>query len=124
MGKSKPQLAGKLIVMVVNQDDEREAFTMMLEALQATVKDAASGAAALALLEDYTVDLLIMDVQPPDMHGWQLIAKVKEIDSLRQLPVIVISDQPSVMPMTKPVVSLIRPVSIARLKQNILEALS
>ncbi|MFW5709069.1 MAG: response regulator [Chloroflexota bacterium] len=113
----------KLVVLVINQDDERVVFTQMLHDLDVAVKDAVSGGQALELLEDFNVDLLIMDIQQPDMHGWQFLAKVKEIGLLHDLPVIVIAHQPHLGPPVEQVVYMTRPVSIARLRQNIIEIL-
>ena len=116
--------AGKLVVLVVNHDEERHALTDVLHSMQLQVKDAATGAEALSLLEDHPVDLLIMDIKPVDMHGWQLLAKVREIDGLRDLPVIVLSDQATMPLGVLPVVYLMRPVSIAKLRQNVRDTLS
>jgi two-component system CheB/CheR fusion protein len=98
--------------------------------LQVTVQIAASATEALNRLEDEPVDLLIMDIQLPGMHGWELLGKVREVEKLRNLPIILIADHamPEDASLTRAVakadVYLERPLAKARLRQNIWLALS
>lgn len=123
--KTQTEISGKLVILAVMHDDERQAFSDMLTTMQLRVMDAASAYEALQLLEDYDADLLIMDMQLPDMHGWQMLSKIKEIISLHHLSIIVIAEQPNTMlsNITPRVEYLHRPVSIAKLKQNVWNAL-
>lgn len=112
--------AQKTVLLVVNQADDRDMFSDLMHELDLAVVSAESGAEAIRALEDYPVDLLVMDIRPSDMHGWQLLSKVREIDRLRQLPVIVITEQNAAAVIAgKPVIYILRPVSIARLRKSI-----
>ncbi|GAB4309868.1 MAG: hypothetical protein Kow00117_03280 [Phototrophicales bacterium] len=115
----------KLVILAVMHDDERQAFSDMLTSMQLRVMDAASAFEALQLLEDYNADLLIMDTQLPDMHGWQMLNKIKEIVSLHHLSIIVLGEQPNLLlsHITPSIEYLHRPISIAKLKQNVWNAL-
>jgi response regulator RpfG family c-di-GMP phosphodiesterase len=115
---------GKLVVLAVSQDDERRAFADLLDEMGLRVKYASCGAEALRLLEDHPVDLLVSEFQLPDMHVWQLLGKAKEIQHLREIPTMVITDQPELATMIARVDFLARPVSIARLRHNISMALA
>jgi CheY-like chemotaxis protein len=70
-----------------------------------------------------------MDLQLPDMHSWEMVGKLREVEALRQLPIILIADHamPEDASLTKAVdnvdVYLERPLSKARLRQNIWMAL-
>jgi DNA-binding response OmpR family regulator len=123
MTEQATHISGKRVVLVISQEDERQALAHILQGMSLDVKDVSTGATALQLLEDYPVDLLIMDIKPADMHGWQLLSKVNEIADLRQLPIIVITDRGNVQFAGKPIILLLRPLSIAKLKQNVLETL-
>lgn len=110
---------GKTVVLALNQHDEREAFIQLLaHDMKLTVHDAPSGQEAVYLMEDYPVDLLVIDIQLPDMHGWELLGTLKERINLSQLPIVVIMDDQTVVPI-KSITSIVRPVSMALLRHTI-----
>lgn len=118
--------SGRRVVVIAGSDDERGAICELLLTMQAEVYWANNGTDGLHLLEDCEPHLLIMDFQLPDMHGWELLAKIKEIDSLSLLPIIVIANHSSTsdeqafaLSVVKVDVYLIRPVSMAQLRQNV-----
>lgn len=113
------QIAGQLVVVALSQDDERQAFGELFSQMKLDVKEASSASAALQLLEDHDVSLFIMDIELPDLHGWQFISKIREVNELRELPIIVITDQLNLGTTVAKVDYLVRPVSIARLRHNV-----
>lgn len=110
---------GRQIVMAIKDPEEREAFDDLFSKMKSHVQHAESGNQALEMLEDHYSDLLLMDLMLPDMHGWQMIRKIKEIESLRDLPIMVITDEASIGMTIARVEYITRPVSIARLRHNI-----
>jgi len=116
---------GKQIVLLVMHDEERAVIHKLCLELKMDVRVAASGAEAMQLLEDGHPDIFLMDLELPDMHGWALISKLKEISSLRDLPIIVITEhsaaeqQSLAFTVAKVDLFLTKPVSKARLRQNI-----
>jgi CheY-like chemotaxis protein len=86
---------------------------------------AEAGWEALQLLEDGHPDIFLMDLELPDIHGWALISKLKEITPLRNLPIIVIAEhstsdrQSLAFTVANIDLYLVKPVSKARLRQNI-----
>jgi class 3 adenylate cyclase len=52
---------------------------------------AENGRVALELLRDSTFDLLLLDIEMPEMDGFQVLAQLKADSALRDLPVIVTS---------------------------------
>lgn len=116
---------GKQIVLLVADDAERAALHQVCVELKMDVREADSGRKALELLEDGQPDVFLMDLELPDMHGWALISKLREISTLRDLPIIVIAehsapDQQSLaFTVAKVDLYLAKPVSKARLRQNI-----
>lgn len=116
---SQQDITGKLVILALRLEDEQNALGQMLASMQLNVKYAASAFEALELLEDNNADLLVMDIQLPDMHGWKLLNKINEIEQLRHVPIMVIADQPDFTKTVARVEYLTRPISIARLRQTI-----
>jgi DNA-binding response OmpR family regulator len=113
----------KRVILAVPESEEQEAFRAMLNEMQIDVMVASSASETLELLEDFPSHLLIMDLNQPDMHGWQMINKIREITEIRNLPITVLTDQPHIGITVARVDYLTRPVSIARLRQNVANAL-
>jgi CheY-like chemotaxis protein len=117
--------SGKQIVLLVIDDAERVLIHELCVELKMDVRLAGSGAEAMELLEDGHPDIFLMDLVLPDMHGWALISKLKEIGSLRGLPIIVITEhsaseqQSLAFTVANVDLFLAKPVSKARLRQNI-----
>lgn len=108
--------SGRKVVLASAVTEEREAFTELLVSMNIEVFPALRGGDALALLEDVRPDLFIMDLQLPDMHGYLLLGRVREIDMFRDLPVLIIADELNLTMTIAKIDYLTRPVSIARLR--------
>lgn len=115
---------GRQIVMALREEEEREAFDELFSKMHLSVQHAANGSQALEILEDHDTDLLLMDLLLPDMHSWQMIRKIKEIENLRDLPMMIITDETNIGMTVAQVDYLTRPVSIARLRHNVWKILS
>ena len=118
--------AGKRVVLITSSDEERVAIRELLDAMQMEVVHALTGEDALLMLEDSPHDLLLMDLVLPDMHGWELLAKIREITSLKDLPVILIANhgvsadnQAFALTVVRVAAYLTKPISMAQLRQNI-----
>lgn len=57
--------------------------------------DAADGKEALAVLETHPVDLVLTDINMPNMNGLELIARIKQTHHLASMPVVVVSTEGS-----------------------------
>jgi two-component system chemotaxis response regulator CheY len=53
--------------------------------------NAANGAEALALLNQNRVDLILTDINMPEMNGEDLVRRIEEQDEFRSIPVVVVS---------------------------------
>ncbi|HUB24770.1 MAG TPA: response regulator [Tepidisphaeraceae bacterium] len=58
------------------------------------IEQAADGQAALEIMSATTVDLVLADLNMPVMDGFEMIRRMRKSDSLRFIPVVVISAQP------------------------------
>jgi CheY-like chemotaxis protein len=118
--------AGKCALVLASSEEERLAIRDLLVQMQMDVVLGGSAEEGLQLLEDTNPDLLVMDMQLPDKHGWELLAKIKEIGTFQTLPKIMIADHQSsadnqafALTVGKVDVYLVRPISMAQLRQNI-----
>ncbi len=77
-------------------DDEPHTLEMHARIVQAhssanRVLKARDGKEALALLHREIVDLLLLDLQMPEMDGFAVLEAMREMESTRQIPVIVVT---------------------------------
>ncbi|MEG4056664.1 MULTISPECIES: response regulator [unclassified Microcoleus] len=88
-----PTLANLQLLVVDDDDDTREFLIALLEDEGAIVRSAASVAGALAALESYWPDLLLSDIGMPEADGYELIARVREMELLRggKMPAIALT---------------------------------
>ena len=59
------------------------------------VLEAGDGAEALAALQGRKVDLILSDINMPNMDGLELLGKLKSDDTLKTVPVIMVSTEGS-----------------------------
>jgi PAS domain S-box-containing protein len=75
----RPSLADVTALVVDNEQDARDLIAMVLRANGAEVITAASAAQALERLAEKTPTVLISDIGMPDMDGYQLIRRVRNL---------------------------------------------
>ncbi|QWV94114.1 response regulator [Geomonas oryzisoli] len=75
------------------EDNEKLAAMLrtVLEGRGHQVKSAASGDAALALLQGQRFDLLVLDLKLPGMNGVELLQRVRRSAALKELPVVIMT---------------------------------
>ncbi|PSB40740.1 hybrid sensor histidine kinase/response regulator, partial [filamentous cyanobacterium Phorm 6] len=88
-----PTLANLQLLVVDDDDDTRDFLIAVLEEEGAVVRSAASVAGALAALETSWPDVLLSDIGMPEADGYELIARVKEMEVLRdrKMPAIALT---------------------------------
>ena len=57
------------------------------------IKEAGDGAEAVEILKDRTFGLILSDINMPRMDGLQLLARIKQMDHLKNVPVIMITTE-------------------------------
>jgi PAS domain S-box-containing protein len=73
------QLAGVRVLLVEDNDINRTVARMMLEPWGVVLAEAPDGPAALALLEQQTYDVVLMDIQMPGMSGVEVTQRLRKL---------------------------------------------
>ena len=84
-------LAKKIILVVEDDVDSRDTLCTMLEALGYAHLAFGSAKDALAGLQGKKVDLALLDIMMPEMNGYELLEKLKEIPAYSSIPVIMVT---------------------------------
>lgn len=90
---SQPVPAGPEGSLLVVDDDEgnRAMLSRRLQRLGYQVTVAENGHRALDALQAGRFDLLLLDIQMPELNGYQVLERLKADPTLREIPVIVLS---------------------------------
>lgn len=83
--------AGWDVVIVDDEVDNIGVVKLVLEFNDVNVRTAESGAECLSLLEDEKPSLLLVDIQMPEMSGYELLETIRANDHWKNLPVIAIT---------------------------------
>ena len=79
------------ILYVEDNPDNRSLIRRVLEAEGYLVVEAVNATQALEKLEYNAVDLVLMDINMPDMDGYTLTAKIKAIQKFAHIPIIAVT---------------------------------
>lgn len=56
-----------------------------------SIFEASNGKEGLAILEEQTIDLLLVDINMPIMDGVQMLEEVKKSDNNKNIPILIVS---------------------------------
>ncbi len=90
--QSARSLAGRTVLIV--DDDIRNIFALscVLEEQDMAVLSADNGRAAIELLKTRTdIDIVLMDIMMPEMDGIDTLQKLRQLPSLKNLPIIAVT---------------------------------
>jgi len=79
------------ILVVDDESDNLELMQAMLEPLGFFVETAVDGEGALAAVEESPPDLVILDVMLPGMDGFEVCSRMKRMEGLPFLPVVMVT---------------------------------
>ena len=82
---------GKIILVVDDDAMNLRMAEMILKKKDYEVKKADSGQAALAILQEESVDLVLLDVEMPEMNGIETLEAIRARQELAELPVLFLS---------------------------------
>ena len=81
----------KKILVVEDNELNMKLFCDLLEAHDYETIQTRDGMAALELAREHTPDLILMDIQLPEVSGLEVTKWIKEDDSLRAIPVVAVT---------------------------------
>jgi CheY-like chemotaxis protein len=82
---------GKNILVVEDSPTSRKVISMILTRKGYSVTEAVVGAEALQIVEEKTVDLVLLDVMLPDMSGFDILISLKKNQKLKKIPVVMLT---------------------------------
>lgn len=89
---SESSLTTQASILIVEDDSHfRETLTDALQLRGPKVRGVASGKDAIEMLEGETPSLILLDVQLPDTHGFDLCRTLKRSPRLKNVPIIFLS---------------------------------
>ncbi len=79
-------------ILVVDDDTKIQmVIRIMLEKKGYTVKCVSSGIEAFKVLDEFSPDLIMLDVMMPGMSGYEVCQKLKSDESTKNIPVIMLT---------------------------------
>jgi CheY-like chemotaxis protein len=82
---------GPLVLIVDDDARVREYVRVNLEMEGYSVREAGSAEEGLAVLEDVSPDLVLLDVMMPEVDGWEMLRRLQERHGVGAIPVIMFS---------------------------------
>jgi two-component system cell cycle response regulator DivK len=85
-------MSGKgLILYVEDNPDNRNLVNRVLHAEGYTIIEAINAKQAMEKLQSNQVNLILMDINMPDMDGYTLTAKIKSMEKYAKIPIIAVT---------------------------------
>ena len=81
----------KTILIVEDNDLNMKLFNDVLEAQGYTILQSKDGMEALKMAREHLPDLILMDIQLPEVSGLEVTKWIKEDDRLRDIPIIAVT---------------------------------
>jgi len=116
-------------VLAVEDDaDTLQLMRMVLRDLPLDIELAGTGAEAIARLERQAPELMLLDINLPDMHGWEVLDHFKNDARLRETQVIVLTSQSDpvhrLIGMLQPIAAFLnKPITADKLRQHVRDVL-
>jgi excisionase family DNA binding protein len=83
--------AGPLVLIVDDDERVREYVRVNLEMEGYAVREAGNAEEGLAVLEEVSPDLVLLDVMMPEVDGWEMLRRVQERHGVGAIPVVMFS---------------------------------
>jgi two-component system cell cycle response regulator DivK len=90
-GSDMAQRTGKKVLIVEDNDLNMKLFNDLLEAHGYHTLQTKDGVEALRMARQHRPDLILMDIQLPEVSGLEVTRWLKEDEELRRIPVIAVT---------------------------------
>lgn len=116
------------ILAVEDDTSHYELMRLILRSLPVELANAATGAEAIDLILKQLPDLILLDINLPDMHGWDVLNKIKDVPQFDPGRVIVMTSHAEpvhrLIGMLQPISAYVRkPVEAEELRRMVRAAL-
>jgi two-component system, cell cycle response regulator DivK len=81
----------KRILVIEDTDDNRQIIRDLLTAFDYELIEAADGAEGVAQAQSQHPDLILMDIQLPEMDGYEATRRIRAIPELARVPIIAVT---------------------------------
>jgi two-component system cell cycle response regulator DivK len=81
----------KSILVVEDQEDNRRIIRDLLTSAGYNVIEAVTGEEGVTAAETHCPDLILMDIQLPDLDGYEAARRIKANPALRSIPIIAVT---------------------------------
>jgi two-component system, cell cycle response regulator DivK len=81
----------RTVLLIEDNEQNRYLATFLLEQHGYQVVAAADGHAALGAVSRITPDLILLDIQLPGMDGYEVARRLRELSSLRSIPIVAVT---------------------------------
>jgi two-component system cell cycle response regulator DivK len=87
--EKKRTMPGKSTILYVEDDfNNRTLVRRVLEAEGYQVVDAANANQAMGCLKEHKIDLILMDINMPEVDGYALTTKIKSVPEYAKIPIV------------------------------------
>ena len=81
----------KLILVIEDQEDNRRIMRDLLTSAGYEVIEAVTGEEGVTAAETHCPELILMDIQLPDIDGYEATRRIKAIPALSPIPIIAVT---------------------------------
>lgn len=92
--QNNTELRTPIILLVDDDEDQLFLFKVFLERTNCIVVTALSAQEALEILDQIHVDLVVSDINMPNIDGREMISRLRKMSDLAKLPVIAFTAAP------------------------------
>lgn len=79
------------ILIVEDNEENRDSLSRRLQRRGFAVVSAENGKAGLAMAQSEKPDLILMDMNMPELDGWEATRQLKALEGLRSVPVVALT---------------------------------
>jgi len=81
----------RTVLLIEDNEQNRYLSTFLLEHAGFDVRSAAEGSVGIEMARTERPDLVLLDIQLPEMDGYLVARTLREIESLRQTPIVAVT---------------------------------
>ena len=82
---------GKRVLVIEDTEDNRQIIRDLLTSFDYELIEAADGAEGVAMAQSQRPDLILMDIQLPQMDGYEATRRIRAIPELARVPIIAVT---------------------------------